>query len=656
MCGICGIIGNENQTAAMGQVQRMMQAMMHRGPDGEGLFAAGGAAFGMRRLSIIDLAGGQQPTWNESGTLAVVFNGEIYNFRELRRSLEGHGHAFSTQSDTETLVHAYETWGADCVRHLRGMFAFAVMELPDGKMNRARRVFLARDRMGIKPLYYAFAGGDFLFASEVRALLASDCIPRQLSSSSISSYLLFGSVCEPMTLIEGIRSLPPGYCGYVSADAPTRFEPKPYWTVSDAAQSSEMHSAGSGAEHIRAALEDSVRCHLISDVPLGVFLSSGIDSTALAAIASKQCARIKTFTVVFSEQEFSEAELARSTADRLGTEHSELLLTGEEMRVRLDEAIAGFDQPSADGMNTYFISWAARQACLKVALSGLGSDEIFGGYSTFRATAQISRLMASARFSPEFLRKMAVRVGLWGAPNGMSPDRIRKASSAFTQPTDLPHPYYFTRTLFVPEAAGEMLRTSPDTWKNSPWWQWLSKAAEDTAQLDRFTAVSWLENRSYLVSMLLRDTDTMSMCHSLEVRVPFLDDALLTMALSCPESAKDKKGVRKSLLIEALGDLIPANIVQQPKRTFTLPWEVWLRGPLRQQVQSSLSNCDPCLASIIDTSEVTKIWEGFLAGRTSWSRPWSIFVLNEWVTRNLTSASNVLASASDGKAAAPALR
>src|SRR5579863_8545944 len=477
MCGICGIIGNENQTAAMKRVQRMMQAMTHRGPDGEGRFAAPGAAFGMRRLSIIDLPGGQQPIWNESGTIAVVFNGEIYNFRELRRSLEDHGHAFSTQSDTETLVHAYETWGADCVRHLRGMFAFAIMELPDGKMNRPRRVFLARDRMGIKPLYYAFAGGKFLFASEVRALLASDCIPRQLSSSSVSSYLLFGSVCEPMTLIEGIRSLPPGYCGYVSAGAPSLFEPKPYWTVSDATQSAEVHSTGSATEHIRAALEDSVRCHLISDVPLGVFLSSGVDSTALAAIASKQSARVKTFTVVFSEQKFSEAELARSTANRLGTEHSELLLTGEEMRVRLDEAISGFDQPSADGMNTYFVSWAARETGLKVALSGLGSDEIFGGYTTFRTTPRIARAASFARFLPRPVRALAAGSLARANVFGSSPDASRKALAAVRDPGSLPHPYFFTRLLFAPEAVASNQTQQPAAWKDLPWWQWLSDSA-----------------------------------------------------------------------------------------------------------------------------------------------------------------------------------
>src|SRR5579864_1495789 len=221
MCGICGVIGWEDQNQAALTLRRMMRAMEHRGPDGNGAFVVPGAAFGMQRLSIIDLPGGDQPIWNENSTLAVVFNGEIYNFRELRRSLEAAGHVFRSHSDTEVIVHAYETWGEDCVRHLRGMFAFAILEMPAGSTGPPRRIFLARDRMGIKPLYYAMCGGKFLFASEVRALIASDCLPRQISPTAVTSYLLFGSVGEPETLVDRVRSLPPGHCGFVSCSAPS---------------------------------------------------------------------------------------------------------------------------------------------------------------------------------------------------------------------------------------------------------------------------------------------------------------------------------------------------------------------------------------------------------------------------------------------------
>ncbi|MFZ0416391.1 MAG: asparagine synthase (glutamine-hydrolyzing) [Candidatus Acidiferrales bacterium] len=642
MCGICGIVGLDNTEEASSRLERMMHAMTHRGPDGDGLFVAPRASIGMRRLSIIDLLGGNQPIWNEAGTLAVVFNGEIYNYRELRGSLESKGHVFRTQSDTEVIVHAYETWGEDCVRELRGMFAFAILEMPQGKTSRPQRIFLARDRLGIKPLYYAHAGGNFFFASEVRALLASDCIPRRLSSPALSAYLLFGSVCEPMTMVEGVQSLPPGHRGYVPCNSPAdSFRPECYWNLSGIlrAQTNESQAnvsqGESPAARVRACFEDAVRCHLIADVPVGVFLSSGMDSTAVAAVASRQHPGIKTFTVVFPDQEFSEAQLARRTAEQLGTEHSELVLTGDEMKSRLDEAVAAFDQPSADGVNTFFVSWAARQAGLKVALSGLGSDEIFGGYSTFRATPQIARLIAYSQWIPSRLRLAGIApLSAW-ARYSSRPDAIRKMAAAFVQPADLPHAYFFTRTLFPPGAVSELLPGADPGANIPPWEDWLANATREAGDLDAFGAVSWLETRSYLVNMLLRDTDTMSMRHSLEVRVPFLDSRLVELALGLPAAAKEKNGIRKALLAEALAHVLPQEIVAQTKRTFTLPWDRWLRGPLRERVGSGLSNCDPALASSIDALAVRNVWREFLAGRTSWSRPWSLFVLNEWVRTNL---------------------
>ena len=616
----------------------MMRAMEHRGPDGNGVFIAPGAALGMQRLSIIDLPGGQQPIWNENSTLALFFNGEIYNFRELRRSLESAGHVFRTQSDTEVIVHAYETWGEECPRHLRGMFAFAIVEVPEGKVGHPRRIFLARDRLGIKPLYYATVENKFFFASEVRAILASDCIPRRLSTEALSSYLLFGSVGEPLTLVDGVYSLPPGYCGYVSCDQPSAsFRPRAYWSAAEAIRSDAAEPQGtSPVARVRAALEDSVRCHLLADVPLGIFLSSGVDSTALAALASRQRSGIKTFTVVFPEQEFSEAALARRTADHLGTEHSELLLSGDEMQSRLDDAVAAFDQPSADGINTYFVSWAARQAGLKVALSGLGSDEIFGGYSTFNSTPRVARMMAFSRLLPSPLRQAGTAPLRAWARHASHPDSILKLAGAFSGPADFPHPYFFTRTLFPPRTVSQLLRANRAVRESSLSSAWMTAAAAEAAQLDPFTAVSWLEIRSYLANMLLRDTDTMSMRHSLEVRVPFLDHPLVELTLSLPAPVKNRTGVRKALLIEALGDLLPKEIASQTKRTFTLPWEHWLRGPLRDRVESALTNCDQTLGDIIDKTEVRTVWQNFLAGRTSWSRPWSLFVLNEWVRRNLT--------------------
>src|SRR5271156_4834584 len=355
MCGICGTIGLDHKLDNEAVVRRMLTAIVHRGPDEEGLLVAPPVVAGSRRLSIIDLPGGSQPIWNETGTLAVIFNGEIYNFRELRKELEDAGHVFRTRSDTEVIVHAYEQWGEACAAKLRGMFVFAIIEMPQGHTGRPAGVFLARDPLGIKPLYYAKSGSSFLFSSEVRSLLASGHVSPQLATESVSAYLLFGSVCEPLTMVDGVLSLPPGYSMKIRmSERVEATAPKPFWNFSgDPKSFSARPSAPNGvlsanrsapAVEVRSLLEDSVRKHLIADVPVGVFLSSGVDSTVLAALAAGVQGGIHTFTVAFPDIEFSEAEVARATAKRLGTDHRELSLSGSEMVERLDEAIAAFDQ------------------------------------------------------------------------------------------------------------------------------------------------------------------------------------------------------------------------------------------------------------------------------------------------------------------------
>jgi asparagine synthase (glutamine-hydrolysing) len=495
MCGICGVIGFENLNDSESLVRRMNAAMVHRGPDAEGLLVAPRAVLGMRRLSIIDLPGGGQPVWNETGTLAIVFNGEIYNFRELRAELETLGHKFQTHSDTETIVHAYESWGADCVSRLRGMFTFAIAEMPSGRSGEVAKVFLARDRFGIKPLYFAIADGKLVFASEVRALLASGLIARKISPAAVASYVLFGAVGEPTTLVEGVSSLPPGHSMLIDTKSPSAATPKPYWNLA-AAKSDEPSPNGNAAnapKQLRTLLEDAVQKHLIADVPIGVFLSSGIDSTALTALASQQRSGLHTFTLIFPEREFSEAEIARRTAKRFGTTHQELMIDGEEMLARMDEAIAGFDQPSMDGINTYFVSWAARQAGLKVALSGLGSDEVFGGYSTFRTAPQLARLAKWAQAAPASLRR-ATAPAVQALGQKFSPgDAGRKAASAWSDPAFFPDAYLLSRSLFPPEQAMALLSKGPETWRTAGWIRWLEQISNEAAGLAGASKTSWLE-------------------------------------------------------------------------------------------------------------------------------------------------------------------
>jgi asparagine synthase (glutamine-hydrolysing) len=628
----------------------MTAAMRHRGPDEEGFLSrdtrAPGLALGMRRLSIIDLAGGHQPVWNESKDVAVIFNGELYNYRELQERLSLCGHRFATQSDTEILVHAWEEWGEDTLTELRGMFAFALLDLRQ-RFATAPILFLARDPLGIKPLYYTQTPEGFAFASEVRALLASGSVPRRLSQDAVTAYLLFGSVSEPVTLLEGVFSLPPGHRMLLHVPERRRTpRARPWWdpAVSPAARDTlKPRDLSSAAKKLRPLLEDAVRAHLIADVPVGLFLSSGLDSGAIAALAARARSGIESFTLTFPGTAFDEAELARIAANRFKTKHTEVPLSGESVLRRLDEALGALDQPTMDGINTYFVSWAAKQVGLKVALSGLGGDELFAGYQTFSDTPRLSRLMQWAWFVPAPVRRlMAQSVAALASRRG-APDASRKVAAAWVHPNALPHPYFFTRALFPPGQLEKIIepRFRPSTISadgvtlEPTWLGWLERTADEARKLEPIAGVSWLEMRNYMASTLLRDTDSVSMARSLEVRVPLLDTPLVEFVGSLPDAARRRPGAQKALLLEALGDLLPREILEQRKRTFTLPWEEWLREPLRARMEASFANPSPSLASYLRPEGTRSVWTDFLAGKTSWSRPWSLYVLNEWCRRHV---------------------
>ncbi len=648
MCGICGVIGMEDAHRGEALTRRMMGALVHRGPDEDGILVAPSAVLGMRRLSIIDLPGGHQPIFNEAGNVAVVFNGEIYNFRQLRHTLESRGHQFRTQSDTEVIVHGYEEWGERCLQELRGMFALAVWDArvsgTTGEGARNATIFLARDRLGIKPLYYSYANGAFLFASEVRALLASGCIAPRVAADSLEGYLLFGSVAEPSTIVEGVYSLPPGHCVLLTAASPTaKLQPQRYWDFAQLAL--PAHASGpknftEAARALRPLLEETVRDHMIADVPVGVFLSSGLDSTALVALASRTQSDLHTLTVVFPEQRFSESKISRQTAQHFKTRHQEILLTPQQVFEKLSDAVSALDQPTMDGLNTYFVTRAAHQAGLKVALSGLGGDEIFGGYSTFRTVPQAAFAARLARFVPSALRNLSATIATKVAKN----DATRKAAAAWRSPGEFPHAYYFTRILFTPSRVRRLLEPyfrsvtqNSDRLRAAPLWrQYMDDTSRRCGRLDSFSAVSCFELESYMVNTLLRDTDSVSMYNSLEVRVPLLDHRLVEFVARLPEGTKRQPGVPKALLVEALAGILPAHVLGQRKRTFTLPWEVWLRGPLGVRLSQELSQVSSPLQEHMNQRAVTGAWQNFVIGQTNWSRPWSLYILNEWVRRHLS--------------------
>ena len=633
-------------------MRAMAGAMGHRGPDDEGFLVndarAPGLALGMRRLSIIDLAGGRQPIWNETHDVSVVMNGELYNYRDVRERLIGLGHKFKTQSDTEILVHAWEEWGEECLTEIRGMFALAIADFrkhyTSGPM-----LFLGRDPLGIKPLYYTQGPEGFAFASEVRALRASGTVSGGISQDAMTSYLLFGSVSEPVTMFDGVFSLPPGHRMMIYVPDRRKIpRTHPWWDPrrSPAGRDPRKpHEYAAAVKQVRPLLQDAVRAHLIADVPVGLFLSSGLDSGAIAALAAREHPGIQSFTLAFPGTEYDESELTRRVAAQCGTQHKEVALEGDAVTKRLDEVIRAMDQPSMDGVNTYFVSWAAREVGLKVALSGLGGDELFAGYSTFASVPKLERMTVLARIFPGAIRRLAGGIARRALAMGMTRDAASKGAAAWSDAERLPHAYFFARALFTPTDLRAITEprfrpssiAADGTTLEPTWMGWLQRAADEGRRMGSAGAVSWMELRCYMASTLLRDTDSVSMARSLEVRVPLLDTPLVEFMCALPDKARRVKSRQKALLVDALQDILPAGIVGQRKKTFTLPWEQWLRGPLKSQLEASFSEIARPLKEHLKPDGVRSVWQTFLAGKTTWSRPWAIFVLNEWCRRNIAS-------------------
>lgn len=648
MCGICGVAFASRKTEAESHVRAMAAAMRLRGPDDEGFLAgdsrAPGLALGMRRLSIIDLEGGHQPIWNESHDVAAILNGEIYNYREVRKTLEHSGHKFATQSDTEVLVHAWEEWAEECLAELRGMFGLAIVDLRKHYTS-GPLLFLARDPLGIKPLYYTQTTEAFAFASEVRGLLAAGIASKRISQDAVTSYLLFGSVGEPVTMLEGVFSLPPGHRMLLYVPDRRRMpRPHPWWDPKRSPAARDVRKPrelGAAAKQLRPLLEDAVRAHLIADVPVGLFLSSGLDSGAIASLAAREHPGIRSFTLAFPGTSFDESELTRAVAKECGTQHTEIPLEGQIMLSRMDEALSALDMPTMDGVNTFFVSWGARQAGLKVALSGLGGDELFAGYQTLPDSLRLARLARAARLMPNFLRHATAPLLSSLLSASRSDDAAAKAVSAWRNPAGLPHPYYFARLLFPPDRLPLITdpRFRPSTISadgatlEPTWLGWLQRAADEARHMGPVGGTAWLEMRNYMASTLLRDTDSVSMANSLEVRVPLLDTPLVEFICALPDTARRHAGMQKALLVTALDGTLPRAILEQKKRTFTLPWEEWLRGPLRTRVEASFAEVAPSLAAYWKAEGVRQVWTAFLEGKTTWSRPWSLFVLNEWSRR-----------------------
>jgi asparagine synthase (glutamine-hydrolysing) len=607
MCSISGIFGTGQISADA--VVRMNEAQTHRGPDDRGIAQCGRAILGNTRLAVIDTsAAGHQPMHDPETGNWITYNGETYNFKDLRSEIGGE---WASNTDTEVVLRGYGKWGVDVFRRMRGMFALAIWD------KRKQQLFLARDPLGIKPLYYYSTKDQLMFASELRALLASELVARRISRAGVDSYLSYGSVEAPLTIVDGVKQLLPGHYLQVSTNGNIELSDVEFHLPKREPISGNRNDA---VTRLRAELEESVRLHLASDVPLGVFLSGGMDSSALVALMiriSEQ--RPQTFSVVFDEATFTEAPFSRAIAERFQTEHSEIRLTEDQLIEMLPEAIAAIDQPTMDGINTFVVSKAVKNAGITVALSGLGGDELFAGYPSFRRAV---RLNSMSQASKRVLRA-ASGVGTIAVSGSVQRQKFWQLANSDGTAADV---YRISRQLFSTGVVARMTGRNHREYKTNG----------HHHDGDIVNAISQLELGGYMTNTLLRDTDAMSMAHSLEVRVPFVDVSIVDYVLSLPGDWKLRQGQTKSLLANALSDLLPRDFLNRPKMGFTLPFEKWVRQNLRREVASVLEDAHSLACPGLNPDAVRKVWRDFLQKprAVGWTRPWSLYVLAKWCEIN----------------------
>lgn len=627
MCGIAGIAGKHTgQHDMAAAIRAMTQSISHRGPDAEGTWHDGDAVhLGHRRLSIIDLSdAGNQPFLSGDGRYVIVYNGELYNYKELKLELQrvefgrqSLPYIFKTNTDTEVILAAYIRWGKDCLQKFNGMYAFAIWDKVEQKL------FVVRDRLGIKPLYYAFINGQFIFASEIRALLSSGLVERKADHNAVAEYLQYQTVHAPNTIIRHVKMLMPGH---FMEFADGKLSASVYWDVNHYAKEQDHLTYKQTCDHINGLLTAAVERRLVADVPFGAFLSGGIDSSAVVGLMSKVSAeQVQTFNVSFDESEFSEATYAQLIAKKFKTRHHEIRLTPGDFLKQLPEALNAMDHPSGDGPNSYIVSKATKQAGITMALSGLGGDELFAGYDIFKRFADLEnkswlnvfpRLARLAGGNVLSARKKSIQGDKTAEILGLS--HISGASA-----------YPVNRKLFNPKQYQSLVKS--DVNDSDFIGNVIRKINTDKAHV--LSRCSLYEIQTYMQNVLLRDTDQMSMAVALEVRVPFLDYRLAEYVLGVKDEYKYPHTAKK-LLTDSLGDLLPPEIINRPKMGFSLPWKEWLRQDLRSFCEASLKELSQ--HGFVNAATVDSLWQRFLSNdpRITWSRVWHLVVLNHWMKTN----------------------
>jgi len=602
----------------------MCETMRHRGPDDSGVFSSETATLGMRRLAIFDPANGRQPMATADGRFQIVFNGAIYNFRELRAELEAIGIPFQTQCDTEVLLAAFAYWGEKCLPRLRGMFAFAVWDAADQKL------FLARDPFGIKPLYFAHSGPTLLFASELNALLASGAVEAEFDPAALNATLSYLAVPAPRTIYKGLRSLRPGECATFQGG---QFTVRAYWTFLDAANAKVdvCRSRKKFNLELRSRLEDSIRAHSLADVPVGAFLSGGLDSSAIVALMQRTGGtKLKTFSIGFNEAAFSEYTEAEEAARHFGTDHQTFILTGERVATDIETILASYDQPTGDAINSYYVSEVARAGGVTVALSGLGGDELFGGYPWFETTPKLARWLPWWRRLPSPIRDNIL------ARLQRGDSRAQKLADFLRHARNFNELAALQRRNFSESARRNLLNGDVNYAPHDE----LAFLPAELADAEPFDIVSAWEMRTYMADVLLRDSDVMSMHHSLELRVPFVDRPLIEWLWNQKTSYKHTPGQPKSALARAVRDLLPRETAKRAKRGFSLPMAVWMRGPLRPFLEEVFSLPNITRSGLFNGAGVQARWQQFISGNDprEWSRVWTLAVAVAFVNRSLQPA------------------
>ncbi|MEJ8756628.1 asparagine synthase (glutamine-hydrolyzing) [Pontibacter sp. H259] len=623
MCGINGLIGLEDTQKGHDLVMSMNKAIAHRGPDDNGVYAESNIALGQNRLSIIDLsAAGHQPMLSFDGNEVLIFNGEIYNYRELKQELSDYPYA--TYTDSEVILAAYRRWGTACVHRFNGMFAFAIWD------KAKQELFIARDRLGIKPLYYYRKDQLLLFSSEIRALLSSGYVPRKIDKTSLADYLQYQTVHAPETMVADVYMLLPGHMILVRQG---KVNIEQYWSPEgNRSDKAIKQSYREVKQEVHDLLLKAIERRLVADVPFGAFLSGGIDSSVIVGLMSQVAShQVKTFSVSFEEEEFSEAKYAAAISRKFNTHHTEIKLRPEDFLELIPAALKAMDHPSGDGPNTFVVSKVTKAAGITMALSGLGGDELFSGYDVFQRLSGLRRF-AWLNAVPLFLRRAA------GA--SLSTIRPGVASNKIEQLLQLPdwsldQVYSISRQMLdknyiagltggnIPAAnkVQQIVATS------------LSKNKRNGANLPFLSQVSIAEMQTYMQNTLLRDTDQMSMAHALEVRVPFLDYELVEYVLGVPDKYKYPHTPKK-LLVDSVGDLLPPEIVNRPKMGFTLPWKDWLRNELYSFCDDKIKNL--AKRDLLNATALLGLWQSFIKQdpTITWARVWYLVVLENWLEEN----------------------